>query len=37
VNIYNSMYNKWAEAGGVTGANVLNNAQKIMHRRSLIM
>jgi hypothetical protein len=37
VNIYNSMYNKWAEAGGVTGANVLNNAQKIMHRRRLIM
>ena len=37
VNIYNSMYNKWMEAGGAHGANALNNAQKIMHRRGLIM
>jgi hypothetical protein len=36
VNIYNSMYNKWTEAGGMTGANVLNNAQKIMFRAGLI-
>lgn len=37
VNIYNSMYNKWMEAGGVNGANVVNNAQKLMHRRGLVM
>ena len=36
VNIYNSMYNKWMEAGGAHGANVLNNAQKIMFRAGLI-
>jgi hypothetical protein len=36
VNIYNSMYNKWMEGGGIHGANVLNNAQKIMFRAGLI-
>lgn len=36
VNIYNSMYNKWMEGGGVNGSNVMNNAQKIMFRAGLI-
>ena len=37
VNIYNSMYNKWMEGGGMNGANIVNNAQMLMHRRGLIM
>jgi hypothetical protein len=37
VNIYNSMYNKWMEGGGGNGANILNSAQLLMHRRGLIM
>lgn len=37
VNIYNGMYNKWMNAGGIHGANILNNAQLLMHRRGLIM
>lgn len=37
VNIYNSMYNKWMAGGGANGANLMNNAQMIMHRRGLIM
>jgi len=36
VNIYNSMERKWKKAGGVYGANVMNNAQKIMFRAGLI-
>lgn len=36
VNIYNSMERKWKKAGGVHGANVMNNAQKIMLRAGLI-
>ena len=37
VNIYNSMGNNWMNAGGIHGANVMNNAQKIMFRAGLIM
>ena len=37
VNIYNGMYNKWMAAGGTHGANILNSAQLLMHRRGLIM
>ena len=37
VNIYNSMGRNWEEAGGIHGANVMNNAQKIMFRARLIM
>jgi hypothetical protein len=37
VNIYNGMHNKWLEAGGINGANVMNTAQLLMHRRGLIM
>ena len=37
VNIYNSMYNKWMEGGGMNGATLMNNAQMLMHRRGLIM
>ena len=36
VNIYNSMGNAWARGGGMNGANVMNNAQKIMFRAGLI-
>ena len=36
VNIYNGMYKKWTAAGGIYGANVMNNAQKIMFRAGLI-
>jgi hypothetical protein len=36
VNIYNSMGRNWAKAGGIVGANVMNNAQKIMFRAGLI-
>lgn len=35
VNIYNGMYRNWMAAGGIHGANVLNNAQRLMHRRGL--
>ena len=37
VNIYNSMSRKWEGSGGIHGANVMNNAQKIMFRAGLIM
>ena len=37
VNIYNGMYNKWMNGGGVHGANIMNNAQRIMSRARLIM
>lgn len=37
VNIYNSMTNAWERAGGIHGANVMNNAQKIMWRSHLIL
>jgi hypothetical protein len=37
VNIYNSMGTNWMNAGGIHGANVMNNAQKIMFRAGLIM
>jgi hypothetical protein len=37
VNIYNSMGRNWEEAGGIHGANIMNNAQKIMFRSRLIM
>jgi hypothetical protein len=36
-NIYNSMHKKWIEAGGVNGANIMNNAQKIMFKAGLIL
>lgn len=36
VNIYNSMGNVWARGGGMKGANLMNNAQKIMWRARLI-
>ena len=36
VNIYNSMGRNWEGAGGIHGANVMNNAQKIMFRAGLI-
>jgi hypothetical protein len=36
VNIYNSMGNVWTRGGGMNGANVMNNAQKIMFRARLI-
>ena len=37
VSIYNGMYRNWMAAGGIHGANVLNNAQRLMHRRGLGM
>lgn len=36
VNIYKSMGRNWEGAGGIHGANVMNNAQKIMFRAGLI-
>jgi hypothetical protein len=36
MNIYNSMGRNWEGAGGIHGANVMNNAQKIMFRAGLI-
>jgi hypothetical protein len=36
VNIYNGMGRAWERAGGIHGANVMNNAQMIMHRARLI-
>jgi hypothetical protein len=37
VNIYSNMGNVWSRGGGIHGANVMNSAQKIMHRAGLIM
>jgi len=36
VNIYNGMGRAWERAGGIHGANVMHNAQMIMHRARLI-
>ncbi len=36
VNIYNSMGRAWEAAGGIHGANVMNNAQRVMFRAGLI-
>lgn len=36
VNIYNSMGNAWTRGGGMNGANLMNNAQRIMWRARLI-
>jgi len=37
VSIYSSMNNVWSSGGGINGANVMDNAQKIMFRAGLIM
>ena len=37
VNLYNSMSRNWRASGrGLNGANIMNRAQKIMHRAGLI-